>query len=1121
MALPMATLVPAASADRPAPQAIVVQATFQYNYREIENLQTRNLWPYPTHDHFQTVAYSPDGNWAIIGGSHDTVFLWDAANRTAQLLNNGTLGNLWGAAWSGDSSKAILVGFGGVLLEFNGGILTQLAPHNNTTWTSAAWFPGRGFLVVGTGGAMFFLDGAARTDINSTVGEHLLGVAYDPVTGTALAVGWFGTAVSVDANGTAAQVASPVAAELRAVSFESDTGVGYVVGSGAALLKYSNGSLVNETHPAIVGDFFDAASLSSATASAFAVRNSSVDGSVLFHNATFDNYVQLGFGGSGMDAVAFSPTEGYALVAGHYGALMIVWPNGTVQSISTATRPSLSDVAWSPDGAVALFVGNNGTVVRYLPATQNVTKLSSPSSSAILRGVSWAPNGTQALIAGQNMLWRYYRATNSFEPLLISGLQDFYDVAWQPNGTVAVLVAASGYIGTFDGTSLTRHTSTSLFNTFYTVKWHVNGAGTGDYAYAGGANIIAKFVPASTVTTSTVLGNFFGVGFEADNVWAVGVDRKIQFYDSNTGTWSERLLPAWIGNVTFRALAATPRGDRLLLVGNQSFTAYLNSSGVNRFDAGYLAGYVGADYNPATGDPLLVGSLSMAFTMKEGTFPNLPPFVQLTSPANGSNWTTADTIGFSAGDSYDPDDDPLTFTWWDNTTGFITTGPSFGAQMGAGNHTVTVFVTDGRGHNESASVSFHVSEMQYAPIVVLSSPNANLNYKDDQDITFDAAGSFDPNINDTISFAWRSNLDGVIGSASVVVARLSTGTHLVTLTVSDDTGLSTNRTLTLTVMAGNRAPILRVGSPEEGVLYYANVPMTFDAQNSSDPDSASFTVRWYVDGLEVGDGLLLTRSLGVGTHRVDVTATDGLKSSTLSLNVSVSAPINLPPRFASVSPANGTVLSGTATLNGSVEADAAGPVQYVDISIEGGPRLRALWSSPANLTWSLAVNTQDYGDRPIEVTFFAFDGSLTTQTTRTYTISNPFVNTAPTLVVLSPRAGTTLRGLFTLAGTIDDPDAQNLSVEYRIVGGDWHEAIVTSSTWSAPIESAQLPNGPVTLEVRAFDQVTYSEVATLTVIVDNPADTGGFLPGPGAPAAALAIAGAAVLLIARNRRGRP
>ncbi|NIA11986.1 MAG: PKD domain-containing protein, partial [Nitrospiraceae bacterium] len=92
--------------------------------------------------------------------------------------------------------------------------------------------------------------------------------------------------------------------------------------------------------------------------------------------------------------------------------------------------------------------------------------------------------------------------------------------------------------------------------------------------------------------------------------------------------------------------------------------------------------------------------------------PNQPTTVTITAPADGSTFSTGDTITFQ-GSATDPEDGPLTgacLVWTSSIDGQIGTGESFTrSDLSVGTHTITLTATDSQGARGAASVTITVT----------------------------------------------------------------------------------------------------------------------------------------------------------------------------------------------------------------------------------------------------------------------------------------------------------------------------------------------------------------------------------------------------------------------------
>jgi len=119
------------------------------------------------------------------------------------------------------------------------------------------------------------------------------------------------------------------------------------------------------------------------------------------------------------------------------------------------------------------------------------------------------------------------------------------------------------------------------------------------------------------------------------------------------------------------------------------------------------------------------------------------------------------------------------------------------------------------------------------------------------------------------------------------------GTYTVTLTVTDNGGLTNSATTTATVSTGStpQAPVARPGGPYSGTV---NATVSFDGSGSSDPDGRVVSYDWrFGDGGTASGAQALHAYATAGTYTVTLTVTDdsGLTASATT-TVTVTAPAN-------------------------------------------------------------------------------------------------------------------------------------------------------------------------------------------------------------------------------------
>ncbi|MCU7927479.1 MAG: PKD domain-containing protein, partial [Candidatus Thiodiazotropha sp. (ex Dulcina madagascariensis)] len=267
---------------------------------------------------------------------------------------------------------------------------------------------------------------------------------------------------------------------------------------------------------------------------------------------------------------------------------------------------------------------------------------------------------------------------------------------------------------------------------------------------------------------------------------------------------------------------------------------------------------------------------------------NQPPTADPNGPYTGTSGTP---VAFDGSGSTDSDGTIVSYTW-DFGDGATGTGmaPSH-TYTTQGTYNVTLTVTDDSNAVDSATTSAAIDATNQAPT---ANPNGPYTGAVGVALSFDGTGSSDPD-GTIVAYAWDFG-DGTSGTGSVPShTYASAGSYNITLSVTDDGGLSNTATTTAAIgSVANLPPVAVANGPYSGTV---GLPVSFDSTGSNDPDGTLATYHW-----DFGDGATATGAnptyayTAQGTYSVTLTVTDnegamGSDTTTATIGVGNQAPV--------------------------------------------------------------------------------------------------------------------------------------------------------------------------------------------------------------------------------------
>jgi outer membrane protein assembly factor BamB len=275
------------------------------------------------------------------------------------------------------------------------------------------------------------------------------------------------------------------------------------------------------------------------------------------------------------------------------------------------------------------------------------------------------------------------------------------------------------------------------------------------------------------------------------------------------------------------------------------------------------------------------------------------------------------------------------------------------------------------------------------PEVTLAVSNTTVGVN--ETVTFEATAS-DPDGNVT-AIAWDFDGDGTADATGPTASTqyAATGQYPVSVTVTDDTGLTATASTTVSVETQSATPPSVTASVSNATVE-VNETVTFEA-TASDPDGNVNTITWDFDGdgtVDANGSTVSTSFRSAGEYDVNVTVTDdtGLTATdTVTVTVTVEAPNATPPSV-TASVTNATVeINQTVTFEATA-SDPDGTVQTIEWDFDSDGVVDANGST-------VSTSFQSAGEYDVNVTVTDDAGLTATDTvsltvTATVETSNPF-----------------------------------------------------------------------------------------------------------------------------------
>jgi glucuronoarabinoxylan endo-1,4-beta-xylanase len=279
-------------------------------------------------------------------------------------------------------------------------------------------------------------------------------------------------------------------------------------------------------------------------------------------------------------------------------------------------------------------------------------------------------------------------------------------------------------------------------------------------------------------------------------------------------------------------------------------------------------------------------------------------------------------------------------------------------------------------------------------------------------------------------------------------------------------------------------PTVQIVSPLAGATLsgIANVSAT-----ASDSVGVS-GVQFKVDGANVGPNLLTapyiyalnTNSIANGSHGLTAVATDEAGNTATSSAVAFLVSNAVAPPVVSIStPANGSTVSGTATVTANATSSIG--VASVQFQLDGANVGSPVTVAPYSYLWDTTKSSN--GSHTLKAVATDTAGNSATSTGDTVTVSNAVA--PPVVSISTPANGSTVSGIIAISGMASSSLSVSL-VQVSVDGGGFSNASGTNN-WTLTLDTASLTNASHSLTAKAIDSAGNSGLSnSVTITVNNP-----------------------------------
>jgi len=428
------------------------------------------------------------------------------------------------------------------------------------------------------------------------------------------------------------------------------------------------------------------------------------------------------------------------------------------------------------------------------------------------------------------------------------------------------------------------------------------------------------------------------------------------------------------------------------------------------------------------------------------------------------------------------------------------------------NYSIEFYSVDDAGNNETIKqINFRLDKTSPLTVVSTSGDGIGSWYRSDVSVLLNASDSTS-GINGTY---YRINEEDW-NSYLMVFTISSEGEYTVEYYSADNAGNNETQK-TSTFYIDKTPPSVDISYPGNGKVN-DTISIQWTASDNMD-DSPAITIQYRKGSgswetlasniANTGSYSWNTKNAENGAYYIKIIATDnaGNTGETISSPFTIDNPVTK-PSVKITYPSNNANVSGVVIIQGTASDDVS--VEKVEIRIDNGSWQEATGTTSWTYSWdttSMTTGNYDIYVRSYDGTNYSDVVSITV---------GIFNNHKPTVEIIFPNDGMSVKKTFTIHGTASDEDGSETIQKVEIKIGDEEWKVVGGTTsWNYTWDSTTVDNGDYVIQARAYDGQEYSSIDSIMVKVNNEKSGGGGIPG--FEMVALIVALGAVMWVKRRK----